>query len=276
MKTDDGVAVASAGPYAYHLYLASDRSPAHQHLITQFLEARCSLSPSQHGQRKHWFSKKYNKFALNMSAIICFHRVTWFCVFLLIMLSSRNCTLCCRRCCHVGVTGCWSSCIGRRQFSSLLLVCRPSSGRIALCTTLILHTLWACSTCIRVHACTRTRSMWIGHFVHVNHQIMFQLRSFAWCFKLNELESGIEWVQALAGISCSALCCHSNETHCKSIANPPNSAQLEGTTYHSPKLHPALCSSVVMWRGTDRQTHRCAWPIHILPLLCLTWNVINM
>jgi len=33
----DGVAVASAGPYADHLQLAPDRQP-HQHLITQFLQ----------------------------------------------------------------------------------------------------------------------------------------------------------------------------------------------------------------------------------------------
>ena len=42
------------------------------------------------------------------------------------------------------------------------------------------------------------------------------------------------------------------------IANPPwNSAQLEGTLYHSPKLHPGLCSSVDMWQGqTERHTDR--------------------
>ena len=39
---------------------------------------------------------------------------------------------------------------------------------------------------------------------------------------------GIEGVHALADISRSALCCHSNETRAP-IANPPNSAQLEGT-----------------------------------------------
>jgi len=43
-----------------------------------------------------------------------------------------------------------------------------------------------------------------------------------------ENEPGIERVQALAGISRSAHCCHSNETRAP-IANPPNSAQLEGT-----------------------------------------------
>jgi len=48
------------------------------------------------------------------------------------------------------------------------------------------------------------------------------------------------------------LCCHSNETRAP-IANPPNSAQLEGTTYHSPKLHPGPCSSTGMWLRTDTQ-----------------------
>jgi len=37
------------------------------------------------------------------------------------------------------------------------------------------------------------------------------------------------------------------------ITNPRNSAQLEGTPYHSPKLHPGPCSSMGMRRGTDRQ-----------------------
>jgi len=38
------------------------------------------------------------------------------------------------------------------------------------------------------------------------------------------------------------------ETYC--------SAQLEGTAYHSPKLHPGSCSSVGMQQGTDRHTDR--------------------
>ena len=38
------------------------------------------------------------------------------------------------------------------------------------------------------------------------------------------------------------------------IANPPNSAQLGGSLYHAPKLHPGLCSSVGVWPRTDRQT----------------------
>jgi len=58
-----------------------------------------------------------------------------------------------------------------------------------------------------------------------------------------------------------ALCCHSNATGAP-IANPPNSAQLGGSLYHAPKLHPGPCSSMLAYgRGqtdtqTDRQTDR--------------------
>ena len=45
-----------------------------------------------------------------------------------------------------------------------------------------------------------------------------------------------------------ALRCHSNAP----IANPPNSAQLRGTRYHSPKLHLGPCNSVDMRQRTDR------------------------
>jgi len=69
---------------------------------------------------------------------------------------------------------------------------------------------------------------------------------------VNTIQPGIERAQALADISRSALCCHSNETRAP-IANPPSSAQLEGTLPF-PKLHPSPCS-VGMRRGTDRQTH---------------------
>ena len=68
------------------------------------------------------------------------------------------------------------------------------------------------------------------------------------------MKPGIEQVQALADISRSALCCHSNETRALS-ENPRNSAELKGILYHSPKLHPGLCSSVDMRQGTDRPTH---------------------
>jgi len=39
--------------------------------------------------------------------------------------------------------------------------------------------------------------------------------------------------------------------------------------YHSLNLHPGPCSSVGMWRGTDRQTHRRPWVIYISPRLCV-------
>ena len=64
---------------------------------------------------------------------------------------------------------------------------------------------------------------------------------------------GTEHTQAFTDISCSAQCCHNNETRAP-IANPPNSAQPEGTPYHSPKLHPGSCTSVGMQRRTDRHT----------------------
>jgi len=73
----------------------------------------------------------------------------------------------------------------------------------------------------------------------------------------------IERVQALADISHSALCCHSSETRAP-IANPPNScAQVEGTTYHSPNLHPVRAVVRELWRGTDTQTHKRPWAIYI-------------
>jgi len=50
-----------------------------------------------------------------------------------------------------------------------------------------------------------------------------------------------------------ALCCHSNATLAP-IANPPNSAQLGGSLYHAPKLHPGPCSSVGVRPRTDTHT----------------------
>ena len=93
------------------------------------------------------------------------------------------------------------------------------------------------------------------------------------------LKPGIKRVQALAGISRSATCCHGNKSRAP-VANLPNTAQLEGTPYHSSKLHSGPCSSLGMRRGTDRHTDRHtqgrAWPIHIssrLRLSGLRWNV---
>jgi len=65
-----------------------------------------------------------------------------------------------------------------------------------------------------------------------------------------ERKSGIERVQALADISRSAVCCHSNVTRAP-IANLPNSAQLEGTPYHSPTY---IRVRAVMWERGDGQT----------------------
>jgi len=50
-----------------------------------------------------------------------------------------------------------------------------------------------------------------------------------------------------------ALCCHSNATRVP-LANPPNSAQLGGSLYHTPKLHLGPCSSVGVRPRTDRHT----------------------
>jgi len=82
---------------------------------------------------------------------------------------------------------------------------------------------------------------------------------------------GTEWVQALDDISHSAPCCHSNET-CALIANPLNSAQLEGT--------PSIPTSYIRVRAVQsacdkEQTHRQPWPIYISHRLWLTQNVMS-
>jgi len=46
------------------------------------------------------------------------------------------------------------------------------------------------------------------------------------------------------------LCCHSNETRAP-IANPPNSGQLKGTPYYTPKLH----LGPFVWECSEEQTH---------------------
>jgi len=65
----------------------------------------------------------------------------------------------------------------------------------------------------------------------------------------------IQRVQALADISHSALCCHSNETGA-SIANPPNSAQLEGIPYHFPISRSHYNTSRV-WTKWNGARNRC-------------------
>jgi len=85
----------------------------------------------------------------------------------------------------------------------------------------------------------------------------------------SQTEPGIERVQALADISRSALCCHSNETRAP-IANLTNSAQLG-----HPILFPLLTIRVhaVVWECGEAQTDRRPWPLYISPRLRLTQNV---
>jgi len=68
----------------------------------------------------------------------------------------------------------------------------------------------------------------------------------------NCYQPGIERVEALADISRSAPCCHSNEPRAP-IANPPDSAQLEGT----PTIPQVTFWSVqYVWQCGEGQTHR--------------------
>jgi len=68
----------------------------------------------------------------------------------------------------------------------------------------------------------------------------------------SQTQPGIERVQALADITRSALCCHSNETHVPT-ANPLNTAQLEGT----PTILPSISGSLQCGNAAaDRPTHR--------------------
>jgi len=68
----------------------------------------------------------------------------------------------------------------------------------------------------------------------------------------HKTQPGIQRVQALADILHSALCCHSNETRAPT-ANPPNSAQLEGTPT-IPSSYTRV--SAVVWECGEGQTDR--------------------
>jgi len=71
--------------------------------------------------------------------------------------------------------------------------------------------------------------------------------------------------------------CHSNETHALT-ANPPNNAQLGGTSYPSPKLHSGP-RAVVRECGegqTDRQADRWPCPPYISRRPRLTRNVMTV
>jgi len=88
--------------------------------------------------------------------------------------------------------------------------------------------------------------LYLSSKVFAGRNIRFIRRHFHKC------KPGIEREQALAGISCSALCCHSNETRAP-IANLPNSVHLEGTPYHYPSY---IRVRAVVWECGEGQTNR--------------------
>ena len=72
------------------------------------------------------------------------------------------------------------------------------------------------------------------------------------------MKPGTERVHAFADISRSALWCHVNETRAP-IANPPNSAQLQGTPYHSPAY---IWVCAVVWECGEGQIDRHTDTVH--------------
>jgi len=112
--------------------------------------------------------------------------------------------------------------------------------------------------------------------VSLHVQPVYTKRPREMCFIGQLYKPYIERVQALADISRSALCCI-NETRAP-IANPSNSAQLEGTPSN---LHLGPCSSVGMQRGrhnTDTQTavttiHRASKTSHRWLAIILTHTI---
>jgi len=71
-------------------------------------------------------------------------------------------------------------------------------------------------------------------------------------------QPAIERVQALADISRSALCCHTNENRAP-IANTPNSAQLEGT----PTIPQVTSGSVQYGEGQTYTDGRGQYPFRL-------------
>ena len=63
-------------------------------------------------------------------------------------------------------------------------------------------------------------------------------------------QPGIQRVQALTDISCSAICCHSNET-CVPTANLSNTEQLEGTPT-TPATY--ILAHAIVWECGEGQT----------------------
>jgi len=69
-----GKAVASAGPYANNLHLGPDRQP-HQHLITKFLQARCSSwCPTNNVKALKALEMNSNIFSLIRTALNAFSK----------------------------------------------------------------------------------------------------------------------------------------------------------------------------------------------------------
>jgi len=91
---------------------------------------------------------------------------------------------------------------------------------------------------------------------HYHCRLHGSLQTRLYTTSFRSLKPGTERVQALADISRSALCCHSNETRAP-IANPPNSSQLEGT--RAPTIPPSYTrvravESEFGEGGTDKHT----------------------
>jgi len=139
------------------------------------------------------------------------------------------------------------------------------------------------SACIKSHAGKDRRSLFRPNTLHyvtialeryppivVHETHMIAYRIYRW-YRLtgHRASTSIRWHFAFA------MCCHSNAARAP-IANPPNTAQLWGTPYHSNKLHLGPCSSVGMRPRTDRHTDRRTWSltIYISRRLRLTRNVL--
>jgi len=76
-----------------------------------------------------------------------------------------------------------------------------------------------------------------------------------WRPLVNKIKPGIIRIQELADISRSALCCHNNETRAP-IANPFNTAQLEGTPIIPTSYIRMIRVRAVVWECGEGQTDR--------------------
>jgi len=115
----------------------------------------------------------------------------------------------------------------------------------------------SCRTACRLHGLSRA---WFANStVYIRDACVYTYKRVHDNCRVNvyKIKPGIERVQALADISCSAPFCRSNETR-SPIANPSNTTPrtISPTKfpYHSLNFHRGPCSSVGMRRGTDRHT----------------------